>query len=132
MRRVVFTPEDGVGIGDAFSRFLGLRWDEPDVVRLPIRPDMVNNGGMLTGAVGFALLDYGMTSVLWRHTEEDERIATIGIAITYLRSATEGEVVCRSRLDSRTRRLAALSSQAHHEDGRLLMTATGTFAIRPA
>ena len=113
---------------DAFATYLGLRVED-GAVRLTIRPDLINLGGMLLGPVSFALVDYGMTAALLAVKAPEERIATTNIAINFLASAREGEVVCTTELDRRGRRIAALSSRIHHEDGRLLATAIGSFAI---
>jgi acyl-coenzyme A thioesterase PaaI-like protein len=46
------------------------------------------------------------------------------------REHREGDVVCRTQLDRRTRTNAALRSEVVHEDsGKLLATAVGTYAI---
>lgn len=120
------------GGGNPFAEFLGLRWEDPCAAKLTIRPDLLNENGLLLGPIGFALVDYSMGATLWRETAEDELIATINIAINYIQSAGEGDVVCRSRLDRRNRRIAVLSSETRHEDGRLLATAVGSFSIYPA
>ena len=62
---------------------------------------------------------------------EGERIATIGISINYVQTAREGDVICESTLDRRNDRVAVLRSEVRHEDGRLLATAIGSFAIFP-
>ncbi|HEX8741611.1 MAG TPA: PaaI family thioesterase [Thermoleophilaceae bacterium] len=106
-----------------------MRWESAERVRLTIRPELINAAGLLSGAVAYALVDYCMGSTLWKHTAEDERIATINIAINYLQTATEGDVVCTSTLDRRNRSVGVMRSEVHHEDGRLLATAVGSFAI---
>jgi len=116
---------------DGVTRFLGLRWEAPEVVRLTIRPELINAGGLLSGVVSYALVDYSMGSTLWAQTTEEEGIATVSIAVNYLQTATEGDVVCRTELDRRNRRSAALRSEVSHDDGRLLLTAIGTYAIFP-
>jgi len=116
---------------DGVTRFLGLRWEAPEVVRLTIRPELINAGGLLSGVVSYALVDYSMGSTLWAQTTEEEGIATVSIAVNYLQTATEGDVVCRTELDRRNRRSAALRSEVRHDDGRLLLTAIGTYAIFP-
>jgi len=116
---------------DGVTSFLGIRWQDPGTVRLTVRPDLINAGGLLSGVVAYALVDYSMGSALWVHTSDEESIATLSISITYLRTATEGEIVCRTELDRRTRTNAALRSEVADEDGRLLATATGTYAIFP-
>jgi uncharacterized protein (TIGR00369 family) len=116
---------------DGMTTFLGVRWDDVETVRVTIRPDLINAGGLLSGVVAFALVDYSMGSALWAQTTEEEGIATINIAINYVQTATEGEVVCRSVVDRRNRRIAVLRSEIHHEDGRLLVTAIGSYSIFP-
>jgi uncharacterized protein (TIGR00369 family) len=108
---------------------MGMRWEDPQTVRLQIRPELINAGGLLSGVVTYALIDYCMGSTLWVQTSEQERIATISIAVNYIQTATEGEIVCRSMLDRRNRTTAVLRSEVRHEDGRLLVTAIGSYTI---
>lgn len=110
---------------------MGMRWDDPQTVRLQIRPELINAGGLLSGVVTYALVDYCMGSTLWAQTTTEERIATIGISINYVQTATEGEIVCLTTLDRRNRTTAVLHSEVRHEDGRLLVTAIGSYTIFP-
>ncbi len=123
--------EGGERLGslDGVSRFMGWRWEDPQTIRLQIRPELINGGGLLSGVVSFALVDYCMGSTLWAQTSDQERIATISIAINYIQTATEGEIVCRTTLDRRNRSNAVMRSEVHHEDGRLLVTAIGSYTI---
>lgn len=118
----------GLGI-DGVSAFIGMRWDDPQTVRLTIRPQLINAGGLLSGVATYALVDYCMGSTLWAQTSDEERIATISISINYVQSATQGEVLCTTQLDRRNRTNAVLRSEVRHEDGRLLVTAIGSYAI---
>ena len=47
---------------------MGLRWEDPQTVRLTIRPELINRGGLLSGVVTYALVDYCMGSTLWAQT----------------------------------------------------------------
>jgi len=114
---------------DGVSSFIGMRWEDPQTVRTQIRPELINAGGLLSGVVTFALVDYCMGSALWTQTTEQERIATINIAINYIQTATEGEVICTTELDRRNRTSAVMRSEVRHEDGRLLATAIGSYSI---
>ncbi len=96
---------------------------------MPIRPDLINAGGLLSGVATYALVDYTMGSALWAETSDEEQIATVNIAINYVQSAIEGEVVCETHVDRRNRTSAVLRSEVRHEDGRLLATAIGSYAI---
>jgi 1,4-dihydroxy-2-naphthoyl-CoA hydrolase len=117
---------------DGVSGFMGMRWDNAETVRLEIRPDLINAGGLLSGVVTYALVDYCMGSTLWPHTTEDESIATLNISINYIQTATEGEIVCTTKLDRRNRTNAVMRSEVRHADGRLLVSAIGSYAIFPA
>ena len=118
-------------IDDAFAPLLGLRWPAPGQVALTIRPELINTVGLLLGPVVFSLADYGMSALVIEALDEGEMCATTNIAINFIASATEGEVVCTSRLQRRTRRTASTCCEVHHE-GRLLATAIGSFVIRDA
>jgi uncharacterized protein (TIGR00369 family) len=117
---------------DGVSAFMGMRWEDARTIRLRVRPELIGAGGLLSGVAMFSLVDYCMGSTLWVQTSAEEQIATIGISINYVQTATEGEIVCRSDLDRRNRTSAVLRSEVRHEDGRLLATAIGSYAIFPA
>ena len=116
---------------DGVSRWIGMRWESADTVRLEIRPELINAGGLLSGVATYALIDYCMGSTLWKETAADEAIATVSISINYVATATEGEIVCRTTLDRRNRRLATMRSEVTTDDGRLLCTAIGSYTIFP-
>jgi uncharacterized protein (TIGR00369 family) len=121
----------GPGAIDGVTGFMGMRWEDPQTVRLTIRPELINAGGLLSGVVTYALVDYCMGSTLWAQTSAEEAIATISISVNYIQTAVEGEIVCRTTLDRRNRRTAVLRSEVSHEDGRLLVTAIGSYTIFP-
>ena len=108
-----------------------MRWESAERIRLTIRPELINAAGLLSGPVGYALVDYCMGSTLWTQVTREERIATINISINYVQTATEGDVVCTTELDRRNRTVAVMRSEVRHEDGRLLATAVGSFSILP-
>jgi uncharacterized protein (TIGR00369 family) len=116
---------------DGVSEFVGITWDNPQTTRLEIRPELINAGGMLSGVVAYTLIDYTMGSALWVETGEDEGIATLNIAINYVQTATDGELVCTAEVDRRNRTTAVLRSDVRHADGRLIATAVGSYAIFP-
>jgi acyl-CoA thioesterase len=117
---------------DGLTRWLGLRWESPNRVRLTVRDELINPAGLLSGPVAYAMVDYSMGSALWVKRQSGERIATINISINYLRTARSGDVICESALERRNDRVAVLRSEVTDEDGRLLATAIGSFSIFPA
>ena len=116
---------------DGVSEFFGFRYEAPGRMRLTIRPDLMNGGGLLSGAVAFSMIDYTMGSALWMQLTEEESIATLNIAINYVATAREGDIVCTAEVDRRNRRAATLTSRVHTDDGRLLATAIGAYSIFP-
>jgi uncharacterized protein (TIGR00369 family) len=116
---------------DPLSEFLGFRWESANRVRLTVRDELINPAGLLSGPVSYAMVDYCMGSTLWMQRTGDERIATIGISINYIQTAQEGDIICETTLDRRNDRVAVMRSEVRHEDGRLLATAIGSFAIFP-
>ncbi len=116
---------------DGISKWIGMHWEDFDRLRVTIRDEHINRAGLLSGAVTYAMVDYCMGSTLWKERSGDERIATLSISINYVRSATEGDVICTSRVDRRNDRIAVLSSEVRTDDDRLLATAIGSFSIFP-
>ncbi len=129
--RAVSDAPKSPGAIDGVTEFMGMRWEDPQTVRLRIRPELINAGEMLSGVVTYALVDYCMGSALWVQTSAEEGIATTSISVNYVQTAVEGEIVCRTTLDRRNRRTAVLRSEVSHEDGRLLVTAIGSYSIFP-
>lgn len=117
---------------DDLTAWFGVRWDDAQSLRLSIRTELLNPVGFLSGVAAFTLVDYSMASALLEHMTPEERCATINIAINYLSTAREGEIVCTTTVDRRGRTNAALSSKVVHENGDVLATAVGTYAIFPA
>ena len=114
---------------DSFAQTLGLRFDDQERVRLTIRPELLNHHGMLLGPVVFSLVDYAMTRELQAVQTQGARLATTHISLNFLASAREGDVIATATLDRQGRTVAFLSVRIEHEDGRLLATAIGTFAL---
>ncbi len=116
---------------DGVSGYLGFRWEHANTLRLTIEEHHINAAGLLSGAVTYAMVDYCMGSTLWKQTTEEEGIATVSISINYVQTALEGDIICTTELDRRNRRLATMRSEVHHEDGRLIATAIGSYTIFP-
>jgi uncharacterized protein (TIGR00369 family) len=115
--------------GLALIAQLGLWSGGPGRVGLSITPRRLNGAGLLLGPVGFALVDLAMTSAVWSALGTGEAAATLSVALNYVQSAGTGEVSCHAILDRRGRTAATVRATVVHEDGRLLVTAVGSFSI---
>jgi len=109
--------------------FLGFRFEAPGTIRVTVGPEHINGAGILSGAVTYAMVDYAMGSALWAQRNEHEGIATLSISVNYLQTAVEGDIVCRAHVDRRNRTAATLRATVETDDGRLLLTAIGSFSI---
>jgi len=116
---------------DPVSEFFGFRYEAAGRIRVTVRPDLLNVAGLLAGPVAFSMVDYAMGSALWPQTSDEEGIATLNIAINYVATAREGDIVCEASVDRRNRRAATLTARVETDDGRLLATAIGSYTIFP-
>lgn len=117
---------------DDLTKWFGVHWENAERLRLTIRPELLNPVGFLSGVAAFTLVDYSMASALLEHMAPDERCATLNISINYLRTAREGDIVCTTTLDRRGKTNATLRSEVVHENGDVLATAIGIYAVFPA
>jgi uncharacterized protein (TIGR00369 family) len=120
---------DGPSALDGVTTWMGVRWLDANTVRLTVRPELLNLGGMLSGVVAYTLVDYSMGSALWAQREPHEAIATASITINYLRAVRGGELECVSTVDRRTPTSASLRSEVRDDEDQVVATAVGTFTI---
>lgn len=116
---------------DDVMGLLGIRHTGWGITELELRPALMNLGGLISGPVVFALVDYAMGTALWRHVKDGEMIATTNISINYLRSAREGKITAKATMDRRNSRNASLRAEVRDGEDELLATAVGSFAIFP-
>jgi uncharacterized protein (TIGR00369 family) len=115
-------------------RFLGmeLSGDEPGVglAHVDICADHLNPNGVVHGAVLFALVDTAMGKSTMSVIEEPGRYcASIEVSLRFIRPAVAGRVTATATVVKRGRSVVHLESRVVEDDGRLIATAAGTFAI---
>ena len=115
-------------------RFLGmeLSGDEPGVglAQVVIGPEHLNPNGVVHGAVLFALVDTAMgKSTMSVIDEPDRYCASIEVSLRFIRPAVAGRVTATATVVKRGRSVVHLESRVVEDDGRLVATAAGTFAI---
>jgi acyl-CoA thioesterase len=96
--------------------------------RLRLEQKHLNPHTVVHGAVLFAMADTGMGAALYPTLGAHELCATIEIKITYFKAIAAGELVCRTQLVNRGKRVAYLESSISSGEA-LLAKATGTYAI---
>lgn len=93
-----------------------------------VRDEFLNPTGVLHGSIAHAMADTGMGAALMAGLDEDHACATIEIKLSYLRPVFEGTLVCETEVVNRGGSVAFLESEVHN-DGSIVATATGSFAI---
>lgn len=123
------------GFGDfPLQQFLGmeLTGDEPGVgfAHVDVGPDHLNPNGVVHGAVLFALVDTAMGKSTMSVLDEPGRYcASIEVALRFIRPAVAGRLAATATVVKRGRNVVHLEARVVGDEGRLIATAAGTFAI---
>jgi acyl-CoA thioesterase len=92
----------------------------------------MNPNAMSHGAVAFTLMDTAMGAAVMSVVEEGCRCATIEVHTRFHRAATGGRLTAEASVLQAGRRIVHLEARTVDESGRLIASATGSFAvIRP-
>lgn len=97
-----------------------------------LTPEHHNPYGVTHGGVLFTMVDTAMGGATTSVLAPDEICASIEIHIRFLRSVREGRVRAHTEVVHRGRRIVHLESRVEDAEGRLVATATGSFAVIPA
>ena len=116
---------------DGVSGFMGLRWEDPQTVRLQIRPELINRGGLLSG---WSPMRWSTTAWARRCGRRPPRGAHRDDQ--HLDQLHPDRHRGRGRLPTdagppQPHASAVMRSEVRHEDGRLLVTAIGSYSIFP-
>lgn len=102
------------------------------VYHLDVRPDLLNPQGVLHGGAVYVMVDYSMGGATTSVLPVGETCATIEIKISYLERVTGGMLTAETQIIRRGRRVVFLESKVTDDGGRLVASATGSFAVIPA
>jgi len=115
-----------------FAELVGMTFDAvspgASTLRLQVDSKHLNPNDVVHGAVLYAMADTGMGAALYRTLNSGELCATIEIKMTYFKAIASGEVLCRTTLVNRGKRVAYLESSIFSGEV-LIAKATGTYAI---
>ena len=114
---------------DPIRDYFGIERVDDDTVMLRIRDEHLNPEGRLLGPVGFALVDYAMSSTLLR-LRPGHGVATLDVALNFVSALTCGVATCRASVDRIGRTSASLRGEVRGAD-RTAITAIARFAIFP-
>ena len=100
--------------------------------RLMVMPATLNPHGVLHGGAVYVMVDYSMGGATMSVLPPGDICATIEIKMSYLASVRGGTLTADTQIIKQGRRVVFLESRVTDEAGKLVATATGSFAVIPA
>ena len=118
-----------------FADLIGLKLieytDGVFVCSLPVTESLMNPNKVVHGGALYSLADTGMGGAVYSSLSDGEYTATIEIKISYFKPVRSGEIICKSRIINRGKRVAYLESELFVNEV-IVAKATGSFAILKA
>jgi acyl-CoA thioesterase len=99
---------------------------------LSVAPSVLNPHGVLHGGAVYVMVDYSMGGATMSVLPPGDICATIEIKMSYLASVRGGTLTADTQIIKQGRRIVFLESKVTDEAGKLVATATGSFAVIPA
>jgi uncharacterized protein (TIGR00369 family) len=101
------------------------------VLKMQVRPDMMNGAGWLQGGILAAVADEAMALAICPLLSETEGIATISESTSFIRGAQEGAILAEGRLIRKGRRVAFAECEVFidNEEKTLLSRTSAAFAV---
>ncbi|MEM7139508.1 MAG: PaaI family thioesterase [Actinomycetota bacterium] len=98
-------------------------------VTLELGPQHMNPNGVAHGGVAYALMDTAMGGATMSVVDDGKRCATIEIHMRYHRGARGGTLTAEARVTSSSKRIVHLEGTTVDDEGRLIASSTGSYAI---
>ena len=96
---------------------------------LQVTPAIQNPHGVLHGGAVYTMVDYSMGGATMSVLPPDEICATIEIKINYLAGVREGPLHAETHIIKQGRAVVFLESRVTDDAGKLVATASGSFAV---
>lgn len=97
--------------------------------QLDVTPELLNPHGVLHGGAVYTMVDYSMGGATMASLPEGEICATIEIKINYLAGVRGGTLTCATEVVKQGRKVVFLESRVRDDGGKLVATASGSFAV---
>ena len=97
--------------------------------KLEVAPELLNPHGVLHGGAVYVMVDYSMGGATMAVLPPGDICATIEVKISYLASVRNGTLTANTSIIKQGKRVVFLESKVTDESGRIVATATGSFAI---
>jgi acyl-CoA thioesterase len=100
------------------------------VLRMPVRPDMMNGEEWLQGGIFTALADEAMVLAIYPLLDPGERIATVSESTSFLAGAQGGVLVASGTVVKRGRRVIFAEADVTREgEDRILARCSAAYAV---
>lgn len=114
-----------------FAKLLGIEVDslEPGhaVLSMPMRDDLMRNGGIAHGGAVATLIDSAMAFAIIQLLGENEHTVTVDITIHYLRPLSAGTARASARVVRAGKRVITVSAELLDHNDKLAATAISTY-----
>lgn len=105
------------------------RGDASAIACLALDERHLNPNGVSHGAIAFTLMDTAMGAAVMSVVDEGCHCATIEVHTRFHRAATGGRLRAEAKVVQAGKRIVHLEARTHDEAGRLIASATGSFAV---
>jgi uncharacterized protein (TIGR00369 family) len=101
------------------------------VLRMEVRPDMLNGVGWLQGGIFTALADEAMALALYSLLSPHEGIATISESTSFIRGVRDGVLIAEGRVIKKGRRVAFAEGDVTQDqkEKKILARTSAAFAV---
>jgi uncharacterized protein (TIGR00369 family) len=101
------------------------------VLKMAVRPDMLNGVGWLQGGMLVALADEAMALALYPLLQSTEGIATISESTSFIKGVREGVLLAEGRVIRKGRRVAFCEGEVRIDNAEktILSRTTASFAV---
>ena len=124
--------EPGQTVNNLFTT-LGVIVDSIDaetcVLRLPVKPIILQGAQMVSGGILATLADEAMAHCIIGGLKEGQITATIEMNIRYLRGVKDGVLIATAKVVRRGRTIVVAEAEVRKDDGTLLATAGASFWV---
>ena len=103
--------------------------DGRSIAVLEISGVHLNPNGVVHGAVPFTMMDTAMGGAVMNTIDDGRRCATIEMQTRFHRPVLAGTLRATARATTAGRRIVHLSAETRDDEGRLVASATASFAV---
>ena len=119
-----------------FNKLLGIRvvrrHEDGLTIELPLKPEFLNNAGLIHGGVTATVADSALGIALWDHFGGKRNLTTVEMKVSYLRPAVEGKITARARIIRAGKNICVGSVDLFDGEGRQIAVALLTYMLLPA